>query len=166
MEKSSFQTMSLSEFYSDLPKLQNKYQQRIDTNAEFCEKMKFDNKDVSTRSIIAFAKRECIDSVVNLNALKCVQTDTEITVSVVTSGDVMEKYIDSRSTPLILGLNKESEVIWEWERAPVEVKMIEASKDHSIVIIEKMAYRRGKYIPSTLQEIMKLIQTKNSNMKM
>ena len=150
-------TITLNEFYSNLPSLLNSYQSKINLlSATYCGHCSYE-KLYKTSQIIAISSESCIDSVVNLNALKCIEENTNVIVEVVVDKEFIKNTFQSNSTPYILGYSEDNTLLWTWERAPKTVISVENSRDQKLVIVEKKKYRNGFYIKDTLEEIVSLL---------
>jgi len=110
-----------------------------------------------TSKIIAISSESCIDSVVNLNALKCIEKNTNVSVEVVVDRELIKSTYQNKSTPYILGYSEDNSLLWTWERAPKTIVSVENSGDQKLVIVEKKKYRNGFYIKDTLEEIVSLL---------
>lgn len=150
-------TISIKEFYSELPDLHTTFQNEIDELKHlYCD---YTFNTGSTKYIIAFTLRYCIDSVVNLNVLKCLEKETTLDICINIDNDVFDDNYPDRKTPFIIGLDQHYNPLWEWERVPNIISEVEKSDNQVDIIVMKRDYRYGKYLENTLKEILELMNT-------
>lgn len=143
--------ISIDAFYSELPDLQKKYQSEIENlNQAYCQS---NDMIVNTKNIVVFAQRDCMDSVVNINALKCIENHLSVEVSVILDQDIFQELFPNRRTPYIVGFDADSNVMWDWERAPQIIAAVENTSKQVEIIVTKKQYRNGKYLKNTVEEI-------------
>ncbi|BEP28039.1 thioredoxin family protein [Helicovermis profundi] len=151
-------SMSLEEFYNNLPVLQGHYYAKIEKeNQDYCTSSNIDFNQSKTKYIIAFAYRFCIDSIVNLNALKCFDKNSNIVVKVIINEDIIKNKFTNIATPILVGLDENYSVLWQWNRTPKFIENIENNSPQQEVIVKKMLYRKGVYIKNTFEELVDLI---------
>lgn len=156
-------SMSIKEFYLDLPKLHKKFQDEIENLSEsYCSE---EHNIGRTRHIMVFAQRDCIDSIVNINALKCLETEKSLNIRISIDKEMFFQYCPGRKTPFIIGMDREYTKLWEWERVPQIISAIEKSSNQVDIIIKKKDYRYGKYLTNTINEFLDQMYTtdKKSN---
>lgn len=152
-------TISIKEFYSQLPNLHTNFQNKIDKlKKSYCHD---DFNTGRTKYIVIFAQKYCIDSVVNLNVLKCIEKETNLGIFINTDEMVFNDYYSNRRTPLIFGLDEDYNKLWEWERVPKIISQVEKSDNQVDIIVMKRDYRYGKYLENTLNEILDLMGSTN-----
>ena len=157
MDKFNSICISLNEFYTNLPLLHQNYKLKIDMlNKEYCTGYCYP-VTYKTERIIAIASKSCIDSVVNLNALKCIAENTSITIDIIVDQEFIESNYPNEKTPYIIGYSSSMKMLWTWERAPTSITSIENGDDQKMIIVEKRNYRSGLYIRDTLKEIVSLL---------
>lgn len=149
-------SISIDEFYSRLPELHKKYQREIDKlDKSFCHN---DYISVNTTDMVVFAQTDCIDSVVNINALKCIIENSSIEVSIVINKEILKEFAPNRKTPYIIGLDSNSNILWEWERVPEVISEIEDHANQVDIILRKRDYRHGKCLEDTVTEILEKLK--------
>lgn len=152
-------TISVTDFYKNIPKLHLKYTKKIsELNESYC----FEDyiSDTITKKIIVLASNECIDCIVNLHALLCIEKQSSIIIRVLIKDEnLLSKYGDYK-TPTIIGYDSKNKVLWKWIRVPEIIKKIENAKEQHIIIVEKRKYRFGLYLESTIDEIIELLNVK------